>query len=427
MFFIILFTVFLYNSSTILIAADQDLNPLNENSEKTTNHGTSTGDSLNNLPVDPIAVALGNTSTNRVVTFDPLLMMMLTAEIFGQSVRALGAPSTPSNLPISTDPDAEKVKKRQEKRKRQESASIQSAEERAEEEATEECVVIDTLAVCDQSVWLKSQLYLQNRALAYQEKRSQAEVNLKDDLDLWAILVRRGICGKAEHRKTLDWIKQLTLANGSGLEGAIGQFDAELSAYESNINLFRNRSPYNENEINFMLWFTSLPERQDREMSDEKLLKWFQKVEKAFIKTPFRKGLSLDPKTETLKQRICRKWLSALPRNAGPQSDIKRAIAQATHMEIQRYKLMQLQERLEDFYKEQVDALPLITSESIIDFALRPISLEDSHLAKFMEGKHETNEGVEEHPISAEEVTSMMEFIQTHQRHAVKYISETLL
>lgn len=406
MFFIILFTVFLCNSSTILFAADQDFSQQNENSKNITSPRTG---STNNPPMLPI----GNPSLDDMLLF------------FAQSVPTLRS-NTPSNLFFSIDSDEEKVKNRREKRKRQKSSSMQSAEE-GTKKVTEytEYVAIDTLDASNLPIWLKSQLYLQNRALAYQEQRSQAEVNLKEDLDLWAILVRREICKKAEHRKTLDWVKELTLANGSGLEGTIGQFNAELSEYERNIALFCNKNPYNENEMNFMLWFTSLPERQDREMSDEKLLKWFTKIEKTLFKVSF--SYFPDLKTETLKQKLCRKWLNALPLDAGPQSDIKRAIAQATHMEIQRYKLIQLQERLEDFYKEQFDALPPITAEGIIDFALQPVNLGDSHLTKFMEGKHEKNEGVEEHPIGIEEVTSMMHFIQTHQELARKYISEILL
>lgn len=347
--------------------------------------------------------------------------------------------------------DAEKIKERKEKRER--NAKTKAKKYELEEnqdistklfaqkilspifEIDEEAIETESprslspIQNSDMSLWLRTQLYLQNRALAYQEQQCKITVNLKNDLDLWSILVQRGICKKNEPIKALEWVKNQILANGSGLEGAIGQFNEQLREYETYINLFRDRLNDEENEFNFTIWFSNLPERHDREMNEENLKKWFKTIKKTLMKMPFSERKARDISNETLKQSLHRKWLSALPFNADWQSEspINKAVAQAMHMEIQRYKLIQLEARLDQFYKEQLDTQPPITAENIAHFAIHSIHETDALLQKFMEGRLETNQGVEEHPVNIEDIVQMVNFIQTHHEHVIEYIANFLL
>lgn len=341
--------------------------------------------------------------------------------------RIIGHSDPLFSYPLSENPDAKKVRERRErKRKAREAALEFNLEEEKSESPRASPVPIDSK---DLGIWLKTQLYLQNRALAFQEQQSKTLVNLKEELDLWSILIQRGIYKRDEHVKPLEWVKEQTLVNGSGLEGVIGQFDGQLQEYEIHINLFRTNYDVDERDFNFMMWFSNLPERRDHEMSDEKLLTWLKGMKKTLMKMPVGGRIAGDRSKETLKQSLHRKWLSALPWDIDtqPQSHINKAVAQAMYMEIQRYKFIQLQTRLEEFYKEQLAALPPITAENIADFSLRSIDLSDAHLVKFMEGRHEKNEGVVEvNPISAEEIEAMISFIQTHQEHTLNYINSFL-
>lgn len=339
----------------------------------------------------------------------------------------------PFFLGIMENEDAKKVRERKAKRTLQKTAqhsALFTITEDGFDEGKEDLALIPILPIdsANLDIWLKAQLYLQNRAMAFQKQQYKTEVNLKDDLDLWSLLVHRGICKKNDPKKSLEWVKQLTLANGSGLEGALGQFDEQLKEYETYTNLFRERYGNEDNAVLFMTWFSSLPERQDHEMSDEKLLKWFKGIKKILNKMPFSQRFAISQGKETLKQLLHRKWLSALPLGIVSLSEppIHKAIAQAVYMEIQHYKLVQLQSRLEEFYKEKFDNLPPITAEGIIDFAVEPINLADADLVKFMEGKHEKNEGVEEIPIAEEEIHALIQFIQTHREHAKQYIQDCL-
>jgi len=334
------------------------------------------------------------------------------------------------------DPDAEKVKKRKEKRNRSIKDSILDAIE--ERDVPLAAAPLEPIAKTDLPVWLKTQLYLQNRALAFQEQQSKTLVNLKEELDLWSILIQRGICKRDEHVKPLEWVKEQTLVNGSGLEGVIGQFNAQLFEYETYLGPFRNFLVNDADYGNFMAFYLTLPNGQDQESRDAKLLKWFEKIQKILMKMPASQRIASNASNETLKQSLHRKWISAvhsrwtiigLPFEEKLQlkSYVHKAVAQAIHLEIQRYKFIQLQTRLEEFYKEQLAALPPITAEGIADFAVQPINSVDTLLAKFMEGRHEKNEGVvDENPISTEEIETMISFIQTHQKHTLNYINSFL-
>lgn len=400
MFFVILFTIFM-QAQAIMHAADEAV------------VGATSGDADLTTPSHSTFGPLPATS-QLMDTLDGFLALIQNPFLLNQPL-----------VPAYADPDVKKTTRRKEKRKL-------GATPEADIDDTNPISVPLPIAVIqaeDFPIWLKTQLYLQNRAQAYQEQRTHVQVYLKEDLDLWSLLVFRGINQRNEYNKPLEWIAQQIKANGSGLEGAIGQLDNELREYETNIELFRTRNPYNENENEeaFIMWFSMLPQRTDNEMSEEKLQKWFKKFKKTLNKTPFHQSIFLNLTQESLKQKLHRKWLSALPADTDEHSAIQSAIAKAMHLEIQKYKLIQLQERLEDFYKKQVDALPPITAESIVNFALQPLNLENHHLIKFMEGKYETNEGVEERPISEEEITGIIEFIRNHCGNAEQYITDAIL
>lgn len=100
------------------------------------------------------------------------------------------------------------------------------------------------------------QTHINTRAQAYNAQcANQTMTNLKDDLDLWSLLVFNKICNRKENTKSVAWV--LETKNIIAAEIEVLGFD--LAEYRTNITLYENRFANVDNIADFMQWLTTTP------------------------------------------------------------------------------------------------------------------------------------------------------------------------
>jgi hypothetical protein len=99
-----------------------------------------------------------------------------------------------------------------------------------------------------------AQQRVQTQAVAYNEHcKSTTIINLRDDLDLWSLLVFNKICGRKNNQQSLAWISnQKDIAYAE-----VNTLAADLADYRDNIALFEGINDYNENDATFALWLST--------------------------------------------------------------------------------------------------------------------------------------------------------------------------
>ena len=99
-----------------------------------------------------------------------------------------------------------------------------------------------------------AQQHIQTRAIAYNNHcKSETMINLRDDLDLWSLLVYNKICGKRENSQSLAWV----LSEKDKISAEIDTLTSDLGDYRTNIELFNGISDYNENASDFAIWLST--------------------------------------------------------------------------------------------------------------------------------------------------------------------------
>lgn len=101
--------------------------------------------------------------------------------------------------------------------------------------------------------WLAQQR-VQTQAVAYNEHcKSTTIINLRDDLDLWSLLVFNKICARQNNHQSLAWVfNQKDVAYAE-----VNTLAADLTDYRDNIALFEGINDDNENDATFALWLST--------------------------------------------------------------------------------------------------------------------------------------------------------------------------
>ena len=98
------------------------------------------------------------------------------------------------------------------------------------------------------------QQHVQTQAIAYNEHcKRNTIVNLKDDLDLWSLLVYNKICNRSQNNQTLTWV-----SNQKDIVSAeVDTLRVDLADYRENIDLYDHINDYNDNAENFAMWLST--------------------------------------------------------------------------------------------------------------------------------------------------------------------------
>jgi hypothetical protein len=112
----------------------------------------------------------------------------------------------------------------------------------------------DCAAPLEEDLPWVAQQHIQAQAIAYNEQRkTEAIVNLKDDLDLWSLLVYNKTCGRQENHKSLAWV----LTHKDAVFAEKETVGADLDDYRTHMELYDLIDDDNDNDINFASWLST--------------------------------------------------------------------------------------------------------------------------------------------------------------------------
>lgn len=114
--------------------------------------------------------------------------------------------------------------------------------------------VADHAVLVEEDLPWAAQQHIQTQAIACNDQRKiDTIINLREELDLWSLLVFNKTCTRQENNKSLAWV----LTHKDAIYAEKETVEAELDDYKIHIELYDLISDDNDNAENFATWLST--------------------------------------------------------------------------------------------------------------------------------------------------------------------------